>query len=229
MKEFLARIGRAEVIEGRFAGQVSIYFNERGLKFHFLNSKKVLPRKSIKKINFIKSREEKIIKGSGLAKFLMFWIAFNGQNDARQVAATYTMGHFASDKRGFQNIYFVEIQTPSDNYKIKVNQEQALLIGKSFNNPSDFFNKCLDSRSFDKPILFFQPSTKLWLFYWFVGLGYPIFNDDPSKNDLRAAVLVFAIIFPFVFKLISKFVTSFKIKKYKKSTEYSNFVNSLIS
>jgi len=229
LKDFLIRIGNAEIISGKFAGNVYIYFSEKGINFHFLNSKKVLPSKSIKKITFEKSREEKIIKGSGLAKFFMFLIAFNGQNDSRQLAATYTMGHFANDKKGFQNIFFVNIQTFSDLYKIKVNQEQALLIGQAFNNPKEFFNKSLDSRSFDKPILFYQPKTFHWLIYWFLGLGYTIFNDNPNNNDLRAAVFTFTIIFPFVFKLISKIVTNSKIKNYKKSSEYSNFISSLNS
>ena len=221
MKNFLVRIGSAEIISGKFAGNVYVYFSERGINFHFLNSKKVLPNKSIKKIIFEKSREEKIIKGSALAKFFMFWIAFNGQNDSRHLAATYTMGHFANDKRGFQNIFFVNIQTISDLYRIKVNQEQALLIGQAFNNPKEFFNKSLDSRSFDKPILFYQPKTFHWLIYWFFGLGYPLANaDDPSKSIMMVNILLLVIVLPFIFKLISKRVTISKIKKFKESDNY---------
>lgn len=227
MRDFLIRIGNAEIISGKFAGNVYIYFSEKGINFHFLNSKKVLPSKSIKKITFEKSREEKIIKGSGLAKFFMFWIAFNGQNDSRQLAATYTMGHFANDKKGFQNIFFVNIQTISDFYKIKVNQEQALLIGQAFNNPKEFFNKSLDSRSFDKPILFYQPKTYHWLVYWFFGLGYPLANvDDPSKSTMMVNILLLVIFLPFIFKLISKRVTISKIKKFKESDNYKIILSS---
>lgn len=224
-KDFIVKIGHADIVEGKFVGKTFIYFNKNGLNFYFLNSKKKLLSKSIKNIVFAKHRQEKIIKGSALAKFFMFWVAFNGQNDSRQLAVTYTMGQYANDKRGFENIFLATIFTQTNEIKIKINQEQALLIGKAFNNPNEFFNRALSSRSFDKPILFYKPKSYLWILYWFLGFTYIISNNDNEKmHEFLSVFFIVLIISPFLFKMISKKIINSKIKNFKKSANFSNFL-----
>lgn len=228
-ENFFVRIGYADIVEGKFTGKVFIYFNNNGLNFEFINSKKRLNSKAIKDISFTKQRQEKIIKGSAIAKFLMFWVAFNGQNDSRQLAVTYTMGQYASDKRGFENIFLLTILTQQSSIKITVNQEQALLIGNAYNNPKNFFQKALSSRSFDKPLLFFKPKWYLWALYWFLGIMYITSNNENKNNHEYLSIFFLGlIIFPFVFKFISRIVVNHKIQKYKKSREYSNIINQYI-
>ena len=225
-RDFIVRIGHADIVQGKFTGKVFIYFNNKGLNFNFLNARKKLNFKFIKDINFTKHRQEKIIKGSALAKFFMFWVAFNGQNDSRQLAVTYTMGQFSSDKRGFENIFLVNILTKTSEIKIKVNQEQALLIGQAYNNPKLFFDKALNSRSFDKPILFFRPKWYLWTMYWFVGIMYIISNNQNNNmHEFLSLFFIILVLFPFGFKFFSRRVVNNKIHKYKKTEEYSDIIS----
>ena len=224
---FQVDIRRCELIEGPFIGDVFIYFDNTGICFHFLNASKVIRSRNIPSHKFSRTREEVIKKGSSLAKFLMFFIAFNGQNDSRQIAATYTMGQFAEDRRGFQFVYTLLISADKYSFKAKVTSEQAKMIGLALNNPKKFYQTSISKRYFKKPVLFFQPSNKLWMLYWFCCWGFFLSNTDNS--DMHNFLSIFLPIFligPILFRIFHNKIVKIKLKSFMASKKYLTFSNS---
>jgi len=214
-------IGRCKIIDGPFFGDAFIYFDNAGICFHFLNAGKIMRAKNIASHKFTRTREEVIKPGSSFAKFLMFFIAFNGQNDARQIAATYAMGHFATDRRGYQFIYNLLISAGKNSFTTEVTTAQARMIGLALNSPRKFYQLSVSKHSFHKPVLFFQPSTKHWLLYWF--FGWAFFLSNTENKNMHEFLSVFLLVFlfgPILFKFFHKIIVKRRTKNFINSEKY---------